>query len=122
MLVAALLPPVFPGKVRTVPVRVAPLPTIMPGAPVIASGITVPWAAEPVSLNFQRWVTDWAWEDAISAAENKVTTLEATLQDPAVFKERGAEVQSLVAELDAARAEVERLFTRWQELDAIPKE
>jgi ABC transport system ATP-binding/permease protein len=61
-------------------------------------------------------------ESAISAAEHKVATLEATLQDPNVFKERGAEVQGLVAELDAARAEVERLFARWQELDAIPKE
>jgi len=28
----------------------------------------------------------------------------------------------MLAELDAARAEVERLFARWQELDAIPKE
>jgi len=61
-------------------------------------------------------------EDAISAAEAKVATLEATLQDPSVFKERGTEVQSLVAELDTARAEVERLFARWQELDAIPKD
>ena len=29
------------------------------------------------------------------------------------------EVASLIAELDAARAEVERLFARWQELDAV---
>ncbi len=61
-------------------------------------------------------------EDAISAAEGKVTSLEATLQDPGVFKDRPTEVQRLIAELDAARAEVERLFARWQELDAIPKE
>jgi ATP-binding cassette subfamily F protein uup len=61
-------------------------------------------------------------EDAIAAAEQKVATLEATLQDPAVFKDRAAEVPALVAELDGARAEVERLFARWQELDAIPKE
>ena len=31
------------------------------------------------------------------------------------------EVQALVAELDGARAEVERLFARWQELEAIPE-
>jgi len=61
-------------------------------------------------------------EATIAAAEEKVTTLEATLQDPAVFKDRPTEVQTLVAELDGARAEVERLFTRWQELDALPKE
>ena len=59
---------------------------------------------------------------AIAAAEATVATLEATLQDPGVYKERGAEVQTLVAELDAARAEVERLFARWQELDALPRD
>src|SRR5262249_31808696 len=61
-------------------------------------------------------------EGAIEAAEREVATLEATLSDPTVFKERGGEVQALVGKLDAARAEVERLFARWQELDAIPKE
>ena len=43
------------------------------------------------------------------------------LSDPAVFKDRPTEVPGLVAGLDAARAEVERLFARWQELDAIHK-
>jgi ATP-binding cassette subfamily F protein uup len=58
-------------------------------------------------------------EEAIGAAEKKVTDLEATLSDPAVFKDRPTEVQRLVAELDAARAEVEKLYARWSELDAI---
>jgi ATP-binding cassette subfamily F protein uup len=48
-----------------------------------------------------------------------VTDLEATLSDPAVFKDRATEVQGLVAQLDAARVEVERLYARWSELDAI---
>ncbi len=58
-------------------------------------------------------------EAAIAAAEDKVTSLEATLSDPGVFKDRPTEVQALIAGLDAARAEVERLFARWQELDAL---
>jgi len=41
-----------------------------------------------------------------------VKTLEATLSDPGVFKDRPTEVQALIAELDAACAEVERLFAR----------
>jgi ATP-binding cassette subfamily F protein uup len=61
-------------------------------------------------------------EAAITVAEENVTRLEATLSDPSVFKDRPTEVQTLVAELDAARAEVERLFARWQELEAIPKD
>ncbi len=60
-------------------------------------------------------------EAAITAAEQKVSELEVTLSDPSVFKDRPTEVQDLVAALDAARADVERLFARWQELDAIPK-
>jgi len=58
-------------------------------------------------------------EGTIAAAEARVAELEATLSDPAVFKDRATEVPELVATLDAARAEVERLFARWQELDAI---
>jgi ATP-binding cassette subfamily F protein uup len=60
-------------------------------------------------------------EEAIVASEREVATLEATLSDPKVFKERSTEVSDLVKKLDRARAEVERLFARWQELDAIPK-
>jgi ATP-binding cassette subfamily F protein uup len=61
-------------------------------------------------------------EAAIEAAEREVATLEATLSDPVVFKDRAVEIQTLVAKLDAVRAEVERLFARWQELESIPKE
>jgi ABC transport system ATP-binding/permease protein len=59
-------------------------------------------------------------EAAIVAAEQRVTELEATLSDPLIFKERGAEVPALVADLDRARAEVERLFARWHELEELP--
>jgi ATP-binding cassette subfamily F protein uup len=58
-------------------------------------------------------------ESIITQAEARVSELEATLSDPAVFKDRAAEVPSLVAALDAARAEVTRLYDRWAELDAI---
>jgi ATP-binding cassette subfamily F protein uup len=61
-------------------------------------------------------------EAAIAAAEGKVAELEATVSDPALFKDRAHDVPALLGKLDAARAEVERLFARWQELDAIPKE
>jgi len=58
-------------------------------------------------------------EATIAAAEDRIKTLEATLSDPGVFKDRPTEVQALIGELDAARADVEQLFARWQELDAI---
>jgi hypothetical protein len=34
---------------------------------------------------------------------------------------RATEVPELVAALDGARARVEQLYRRWQELEAIPK-
>jgi ATP-binding cassette subfamily F protein uup len=58
-------------------------------------------------------------EDAIAKAEAKVKQLEATLSDPSLFKDRPTEVQTIIASLEAARGDVERLFARWQELDAI---
>ncbi len=73
----------------------------------------------PRKLSFKERQELGGIEAAIATAEQKVATLEATLSDPAVFKDRGAEVQTMITDLDAARAEVERLFARWQELDAI---
>ncbi|HYU16279.1 MAG TPA: ATP-binding cassette domain-containing protein [Candidatus Acidoferrum sp.] len=60
-------------------------------------------------------------EPAILAAEARVAELEARLSDPSLFKERGAEVPALVAELDRARAAVERLFSRWHELEELSR-
>ncbi|HTL37672.1 MAG TPA: ABC-F family ATP-binding cassette domain-containing protein [Kofleriaceae bacterium] len=76
----------------------------------------------PRKLTFKEKAELAGMEDAIHAAEKRVGELEATLSDPSVFKDRPTEVQRLIGELDAARVEVERLFGRWQELDAIPKE
>jgi ABC transport system ATP-binding/permease protein len=76
----------------------------------------------PRKLTFKERHELAGMEAAITAAEEKVTSLEATLSDPNVFKDRPTEVQTLVGELDTARAEVERLFARWQELEAIPKQ
>ncbi|HEX4416800.1 MAG TPA: ABC-F family ATP-binding cassette domain-containing protein, partial [Kofleriaceae bacterium] len=73
----------------------------------------------PRKLTFKEARELEAIEATIAAAEDRVTTLEATLSNPGVFKDRPTEVQALIGELDAARAEVERLFARWQELDAL---
>ncbi len=85
-------------------------------------GIGVPAILPKRKLTFKEKAELAGIEDAISTAEQKVATLEVAVQDPALFKDRGAEVQSMLAELEVARADVELLFARWQELDAIPKE
>ncbi len=58
-------------------------------------------------------------EAAILAAEERKAGLEATLADPVTYQKDGARVPQLRAELDQASAEVERLYARWQELEAI---
>jgi ATP-binding cassette subfamily F protein uup len=58
-------------------------------------------------------------EAAILAAEATALALEESLNDPAVYKTRAAEVPTLVASLEQARAEVERLYARWQELSDL---
>ena len=58
-------------------------------------------------------------EATIAEAEAKVAELEISSTDPALFKGGGGKVAEILAQLEASRAEVERLFARWQELEAI---
>jgi ATP-binding cassette subfamily F protein uup len=57
-------------------------------------------------------------EQSIEAAEARVAELQNTLNDPATYRGQ-SDVPSLVKQLDEARAEVERLYARWQELEAL---
>ncbi len=75
--------------------------------------------AGPRKLTFKEKAELAGIEDAIAVAEATVVTQEATLSDPVVFKDRPTEVTALVAALDAARADVDRLYARWHELDTL---
>ena len=55
-------------------------------------------------------------ESVILANEKKLVDLEKTLSDPAFFATRAAEGRAFIAEIDATKAEVERLYARWEEL------
>ncbi len=58
-------------------------------------------------------------EEAILVAEARVHEIAATLNDAKFFSARAAEVPQVMAELGAARAEVARLYARWEELEAL---
>ncbi|HEY4102874.1 MAG TPA: ATP-binding cassette domain-containing protein, partial [Polyangiaceae bacterium] len=60
--------------------------------------------------------------DAIEAAESQVRTLTETLADPATYAGGGKDVPRITAELAAAKAEVERLSLRWEELELKQEE
>jgi ATP-binding cassette subfamily F protein uup len=74
----------------------------------------------PKKLTFKEKAELGGIEDVILAAEARVNELERTLEDPTTFKDRAPEVRTLIAQLDAARVEVTRLYARWEELAAIP--
>ena len=59
-------------------------------------------------------------EAAISRAEEEKASLEAKLADPSTFQEGGsAKLTELHARLEVVSAEVERLYARWAELEAL---
>ena len=61
-------------------------------------------------------------EEAILEAEEKVAEIEGKLNDPNFFVEHYEESVQLGEQLEPARAEVARLYDRWEELEAIRKE
>jgi ATP-binding cassette subfamily F protein uup len=58
-------------------------------------------------------------EARILAAEERKSALESALADPATYQKAGATVPAMRAELAEASAEVDRLYARWQELEAL---
>ncbi len=83
--------------------------TAPPAAPAPAKG-------RKLSYNEQRELE--GIEAAILAAEGKVAEMEARLVDPGFHKTAGARGSQFMAQLDAARAEVAKMYARWEELGA----
>jgi ATP-binding cassette subfamily F protein uup len=75
-----------------------------------------PKTPRPGKLSFKEQRELEGMEAAIVAAEKRVHDLETTLNDPEFHVTRSREAHQLIAELEIAKAEVGRLFSRWQEL------
>jgi ATP-binding cassette subfamily F protein uup len=73
-------------------------------------------AAKPKKLTWKEQRELEGMEAKISAAEAAVTELETQFADPEFYIQNGPKVKDLVAELDLRRANVEKLYARWQEL------
>ncbi len=61
-------------------------------------------------------------ETAILTAETAAEDIEAKLHDPDFQAANYSEIPALVEKLDAAKAEVARLYQRWEELEALKLE
>jgi ABC transport system ATP-binding/permease protein len=76
-------------------------------------------ARKPGKLSFKEQRELEGMEAAILAAEEKKSALETALGDPATYQKDGAAVAGMRAELEQVTGEVERLYARWQELEAF---
>jgi ATP-binding cassette subfamily F protein uup len=76
--------------------------------------------ARPRKLTFKERRELDGMEAAILAAEARVQELETTLNDPEFHASRSMDAHQLIAELEAAKNEVSRLYDRWHELGEIP--
>jgi ABC transport system ATP-binding/permease protein len=79
-------------------------------------------AAKPRKLSFKEERELGTIEDAIHAAESRAAELDRTLNDPEFYITRSLEAATLIAEQEAAHAEVLRLYARWEELEAIKQQ
>ena len=70
-------------------------------------------------LSFKEQREFASMEAAIQTAEARAAELEAALNDPNFYTTRAKEAPGLIAELEATKAEVARLYARWEELDRI---
>ncbi len=76
-------------------------------------------ARRPGRLSFKEQQELAGMEEAILAAEERRGAVEAALSDPATYQKDGASVGALREELERLGAEVDRLYARWQELEAL---
>jgi ATP-binding cassette subfamily F protein uup len=58
-------------------------------------------------------------EAQIHAMEAEVARIESLFADPEFFRKHAAQVNQLTSELDAAKANVPKLYARWEELEAV---
>ena len=78
-----------------------------------------PRPGKPGKLSFKDQREYEGIEAAIQAAEARKAALEASMADPATYQRGGADWSTLRRDFDAASAEVERLYARWEALEAL---
>jgi ATP-binding cassette subfamily F protein uup len=76
-------------------------------------------AAKPRKLTLKEKHELDAIEDLILTAEQEVAAIEWRLNDPAFQANHFAGIPGVVGQLDTAKAEVERLYARWDELEQL---
>src|SRR5271154_4575194 len=97
-----------------------------PGAAILAtnkSEASARVAARPKTkvrkLSFKEQRELEGMEAQIHTLEAEVARIEGLFADPEFFRKHAAQVNQLTSELDAAKANVPKLYARWEELEAV---
>jgi ABC transport system ATP-binding/permease protein len=80
---------------------------------------TAPQTAKPRKLSFKEQRELDGIEGQIHAVEAEVARIEGLFSDPEFFRKHAAQVNQLTTELDVAKENVTKLYSRWEELEAI---
>ena len=78
--------------------------------------VPVPPVSSARKLSYKEKAELDSMEETIMHAEQLVADIEAELSDPAFFTTRAIEAPAVTARLEAARADVARLYDRWEQL------
>ena len=89
-----------------------------PAAPAGSGATATAQSRRPGKLSFKEQRELEGIEAVILAAEERKSALEAVLGDPATYQKDGGAVAGMKTELEQVTGEVERLYARWQELEA----
>lgn len=95
----------------------APKPTVV-AAPTSPPS-PAPSAPKARKMSFKEQQEWQGIEAAIVAADEKVSALETRLVSPELLKSGGAAIKEAMKELEGAKAEAARLYSRWEILDAL---
>jgi ATP-binding cassette subfamily F protein uup len=73
----------------------------------------------PRKLSFKETRELEGMEAQIHTVEAEVARIEGLFADPEFFRKHAAKVNDLTHELDAAKEQVTKLYSRWEQLEAI---
>jgi len=80
---------------------------------------TAPKGDKPRKLSFKEQRELESMEAQIHAVEAEVARIEGLFAQPDFFKKYATQVNQMTDELDTAKANVTKLYARWEELEAI---
>jgi len=85
----------------------------------LSRAAATPKTAKPRKLSFKEARELEGMEAQIHAVEAEVARIEGLFADPEFFRKHATQINQLTADLDTAKEKIPKLYSRWEELEAI---